>query len=95
MARPGPKRGAPQRQWLSPDSEHEEERVPIYAHVASRARAKGRRAAAAAHLSFAAYMEALLLRDEVDNEGCPVWLRVSTPAEGNAARVAATNVSET
>ena len=43
------------------------------AQVASRARAKGRHAAAAAKLSFAAYVEALLLRDEVDENGCPRW----------------------
>lgn len=81
MSRPGPKRGAPQRQWLSPDAEDEDERVAVYAHVASKARAKGRRAAAAANLSFAAYIEGLLLRDETDADGCPLWAGAATPAE--------------
>ena len=84
MARPGPKRGAPQRQWLSPDAKDEDERVASYAQVTSRARARGRRAAAAAQLSFAAKVEALLLRDDVDDNRCPTW------AAHSACRRAAT-----
>jgi len=100
MAKPGPKRGAPQRQWLSPDAADEDERVSVYAKVASRARARGRRAAAAAHLSFAAYVEALLMQDELDEKGCPRWaargrLRPAASRRPVASRHAwATNVSE-
>lgn len=95
MTRPGPKRGAPQRQWLSPDPQDEDARVAVYAHVASRARARGRRAAAAAQMSFAAYVEALLLRDEVDEDGRPVWAaRPPGPACGAARDRAHINVSE-
>ncbi|MEP6464040.1 MAG: hypothetical protein ABJC62_11640, partial [Frankiaceae bacterium] len=64
----------------------EDERVAVYAQVASRARAKGRHAAAAAKLSFAAYVEALLLRDELDENGCPRWAAqraCSAPAAPN------------
>jgi hypothetical protein len=94
MAKPGPKRGASQRQWLPPDPEDDAQRVSIYAQVPSRARAKGRRAAAAANMSFAAYLETLLLRDEVDESGRPTWATAATGLEPTSARVATTNGSE-
>ncbi len=94
MARPGPKRGAPQRQWLSPDAKDEDERVAIYAQVTSRARARGRRAAAAAQLSFAAYVEALLLRDDIDDNGCPTWAAHSSCSESCGTNASSRNVSQ-
>ena len=94
MARPGPKRGAPQRQWLPPDPEDANERVPIYAQVPAYARAKGRRAAAAANMSFPAYLETLLVRDQTDESGRPTWAAPELPAPSSPLRVASTNVSE-
>lgn len=42
---------------------------------------------------FAAYVEALLLLDEIDEDGCPVWA-ADRPSMKGSAPASATNVSE-
>lgn len=48
--------------------------VLLQARVRPEVRIKARAAADGAGISIAAYLEALVDRDEVDPEGCPVWL---------------------
>lgn len=50
------------------------EPVIMQARVAPERRAKANRAADAAGISLAEYLERLIDRDEVDAAGCPVWL---------------------
>ena len=50
------------------------EPVIMQARVAPDRRAKANRAADAAGISLAEYLERLIERDEVDDDGCPVWL---------------------
>ncbi len=48
--------------------------VLLQGRVDEEIRAKANRAADAAGIALAAYMQALIDRDEVDANGCPLWL---------------------
>ena len=48
--------------------------VPLQGRVAPEVREKARRAADAAGISIATYLERLVAQDEVDQNGCPTWL---------------------
>jgi hypothetical protein len=49
--------------------------VPLQGKVSPRIRDKARKAASAAGISMAQYLEQLVERDEVDQNGCPLWLQ--------------------
>lgn len=49
--------------------------VPLQGRVAPEVREKARRAADAAGISIATYLERLVAQDEVDQNGCPTWLK--------------------
>jgi len=46
----------------------------LQARVAPESRSKANRAADAAGISLAEYLEELIERDQVDADGCPTWL---------------------
>ena len=50
------------------------EPVMLQARVAPESRSKANRAADAAGISLAEYLEELIERDQVDADGCPTWL---------------------
>ena len=50
------------------------EPVMLQARVAPESRSKANRAADAAGISLAEYLEELIERDQVDVDGCPTWL---------------------
>lgn len=48
--------------------------VPLQGRVPVEARVKAKRAADAAGISLGRYLEMLVMRDQVDTSGCPIWL---------------------
>lgn len=56
--------------------------VPLQGRVAPEIREKARRAADAAGISIATYLERLVAQDPVDQNGCPVWLEPRMKDQG-------------
>jgi hypothetical protein len=56
--------------------------VPLQGRVAPEIRDKARRAADAAGISMAAYLERLVAQDPVDDNGCPTWLNPRNDDQG-------------
>lgn len=56
--------------------------VPLQGRVAPEIRDKARRAADAAGISMATYLERLVAQDPVDDNGCPVWLKPRRDDQG-------------
>jgi len=56
--------------------------VPLQGRVAPEIRDKARRAADAAGISMAAYLEQLVAQDPVDDNGCPTWLNPRNDDQG-------------
>ena len=56
--------------------------VPLQGRVAPEIRDKARRAADAAGISMATYLERLVAQDPVDENGCPTWLKPRPDDQG-------------
>ncbi len=56
--------------------------VPLQGRVAPEIRDKARRAADAAGISMATYLERLIAQDPVDDNGCPTWLKSCPDDQG-------------
>ena len=55
--------------------------VLMQGRVRPEVRAKANAAAQAAGITLASYLERLVARDEVDLNGCPLWLTPANPQE--------------
>jgi hypothetical protein len=76
---------APRPRRARRDLTEQPEQVELRGRVSPEVKEKADAAAAAAGISTAWYLEQLVLRDAVDDSGCPVWLQGVRP-RGRSSR---------